>query len=185
VWGPWAEEWIPSKKSYFPKDPNMIKYVASLDVPEPVVSTVARLLRAHRLAHDARPWQRAATPRVQAIMVLRWLRDGARIDQIARDAHASGATGYRYIHEAIEVIAAHAPDLDDVLSAARSAHLGFVCLDGTLIETAAVHEHRDQPGPDLWFSGKHHRFGANIQVLADPTGFPCGHPRPSPAPLMT
>ena len=31
---------------------------------------------------------------------------------------------------------------------------------------------RAEAGHDLWYSGKHHRHGGSVQVLADPAGFP-------------
>ncbi|MCB8914077.1 IS5/IS1182 family transposase, partial [Rhodococcus rhodochrous] len=54
----------------------MITYRATLDVPEHTLTFVARILAAHRRRTDRRPWQRAATVYVQALMVLRWFRDG-------------------------------------------------------------------------------------------------------------
>ncbi len=53
----------------------MITYRASLDVPAETAYQVARWLASHRRAHDVRPWQRAATPFVQAVMVLRWFKE--------------------------------------------------------------------------------------------------------------
>jgi hypothetical protein len=46
----------------------VITYRASLDVPADTVHQVACWLAAHCKAHDVRPWQRAATPFVQAVM---------------------------------------------------------------------------------------------------------------------
>lgn len=92
----------------------MITYRASLDVPIETLRAVTRWLRAHRRSHDRRPWQRAATVYVQAVMVLRWFKDDTDIRVLARDAGVSIATGYRYLHEAIDVIAARAPELPEV-----------------------------------------------------------------------
>jgi hypothetical protein len=90
---------------------------------------------------------------------------------LARDARVSIATAYRYLHEAIDVIAEQVPDLVDVL--ARGAREGweFVCLDGTLIPTVRSSRQSDA-GHDLWYSGKHHRHGGNVQVLTGPGGYP-------------
>jgi hypothetical protein len=90
---------------------------------------------------------------------------------LAHDAGVSIATGYRYLHEAIDVIAAHAPELPDVLADALRQGWAFACLDGTLIECTRVSA-PSNAGHDLWYSGKHKTHGANIQVLADPTGWP-------------
>lgn len=150
----------------------MITYRASLDVPTHTLWVVTRWIHAHRRRVDQRRWQRAAPARTQAILVLRWFKDGTRIPSLARDAGVSVATAYRYLHEGIDVIADHAPDLHDVLAAAKEQDWPYVCLDGTLIPTAQLHGPRNVSGAESWFSGKHHRHGGNIQVLCDPSGYP-------------
>ena len=88
------------------------------------------------------------------------------------DRGGSQATAYRYLHEALEVIAQRAPnDITDVLDRLRRRGKLFVCLDGTLVRTDRVAA-RTQAGNHLWYSGKHKAFGGNVQVLADHTGFP-------------
>lgn len=149
----------------------MITYRATLDVPEQTAFCVSRWLAAHRKAHDARPWQRAATPFVQAMLVLRWFKDATDIAILARDARVSIATAYRYLHEAIDVIAERAPDLRDVLAHGLREGWEFVCLDGTLIPSVRCAA-RSEAGHDLWYSGKHHRHGGNIQVITGPDGYP-------------
>lgn len=42
-------------------------------------------------------------------MVLRWSEEATDIPILARDARVSIATANRYLHEAIDVIAEHAP----------------------------------------------------------------------------
>lgn len=149
----------------------MLTYRATLDVPHETVARVARWIQVHRARVDAHPWQRAATCWTQAILVLRWLKDGTKVALLARDARVSQATAYRYLHEGLDVIAAHAPDLPEVLAKGREAGWAFVCLDGTLVETARVST-KSPAGHDLWYSGKHHRHGGNVQVVTDPSGFP-------------
>jgi hypothetical protein len=46
--------------------------------------------------------------------VLRWLRHRLDLRTLAGEAGLSIATAYRYLHEALDVIAGHAPDLADV-----------------------------------------------------------------------
>jgi len=150
----------------------LITYRATLDVPTHTWSVVTRWITAHRRAHDIRPWQRAATARAQALLVLRWFKDATRVHLLARDAGISTATAYRYLHEAIDVIASRAPDLGEVLATARQEDWPFVCLDGTLVPTMQLHGPRNPSGAESWYSGKHHRHGGNIQVLCDPTGYP-------------
>jgi hypothetical protein len=150
----------------------LITYRASLDVPAHTLAVVTRWITAHRARVDRRRWQRAATPRTQAIMVLRWFKDATRVSTLARDAGISLATAYRYLHEGIDVVAAHAPDLHEVLATAKDEDWPYVCLDGTLIPTTQLHGPRNPTGADSWYSGKHHRHGGNVQVLTDPTGYP-------------
>ncbi|MGL4176333.1 MAG: transposase family protein [Dermatophilaceae bacterium] len=149
----------------------MLSYRATLDVPHTTAARVSRWLQAHRNRVDARPWQRAGTCWTQAILVLRWFKDGTDVPLLARDAGLSQATGYRYLHEAIDVIADQLPDLKAVLAGGREAGWAFVALDGTLIESTRSSA-RSAAGHDLWYSGKHHTHGGNIQVVTDPTGFP-------------
>lgn len=149
----------------------MLAYRATLDVPIDTAARVSRWLQAHRKRVDTRPWQRAATCWTQAVLVLRWLIEGTDVHLLARDAKISQATGYRYLHEAIDVIAEQAPDLPEVLAAGREAGWAFVALDGTLIESTRSSA-RSAAGHDIWYSGKHHAHGGNIQVVTDPSGFP-------------
>jgi hypothetical protein len=149
----------------------VITYRATLDVPASTVLLVSRWLLIHRKAHDRRPWQRAATPYVQAVLVLRWFKEATDIRILARDARVSIATAYRYLHEGIDVIAAHAPDLPDVLAHGRDEGWAFVCLDGTLIPSTRSSA-PSAAGHDVWYSGKHKRHGGNIQVVTGPTGYP-------------
>lgn len=149
----------------------MLTYRATLDVPHETVARVSRWIQAHRERVDVHPWQRAATCWTQAILVLRWLKDGTKVALLARDARVSQATAYRYLHEGLDVIAARLPELPEVLTAGREAGWAFVCLDGTLIETSRSST-KSPAGHDAWFSGKHRRHGGNVQVVTDPSGFP-------------
>ena len=79
-----------------------MSYRATLDVPIAAVRTVSGWLTARRRAHDTRPHQRAATIWVQAVVVLRWLKDGTDVRALARDSGVWQATVYRYLHEALE-----------------------------------------------------------------------------------
>ena len=47
----------------------------------------------------------------QAVLVLRWFPDRGCVHCLARDAGVSQATGYRYLHEVITVLARQAPAL--------------------------------------------------------------------------
>jgi DDE superfamily endonuclease len=148
-----------------------VSHPASLDVSASVLKAVTGWIARHRRRPGSRPAQRAGTVHAQVTLVLRWLRHRLDLRTLAADAGLSIATAYRYLHEALDVIAAHAPDLHEVLDRARAAGLPFLCLDGTLIPTDRVAA-RAERGHHLWYSGKHHTFGGNLQVIFDPTGFP-------------
>jgi DDE superfamily endonuclease len=148
-----------------------VSHRASLDVSPAVLKAVTGWIARHRRRPGSRPAQRAGTVHAQVALVLRWLRHRLDLRTLAGEAGVSIATAYRYLHEALEVIAGHAPQLDDVLKRAHAAGLPFVCLDGTLIPTDRVAA-RAERGHHLWYSGKHHAFGGSVQVLTDPTGFP-------------
>jgi hypothetical protein len=106
------------------------------------------------------------------VLVLRWFRQDAPLPTLARDAGVSTATGYRYLHEGIDALAAQAPDLHQVLAAGKAAGWSHVTLDGTLIATDRCRTTNPDTGHDLWYSGKHHAHGGNVQIVGDPEGFP-------------
>lgn len=162
----------------------MITYRATLDVPAETVRQVAGRLAAHRKIHDARPWQRAATPFVQAVVVLRRFREATDLRILAADARVSIATRYRYLHEAIDVIAAHAPDLHDVLAQAVHGQWAFVGLDGTLIPSTRCGA-PCEAGHDLWYSGKHKPTAGTSKYAPTPAGIRPGSAPSNPAPPTT
>ena len=138
-------------------------------MPRDLVVFLARLLAARRRAIGTRRRRRALTPFAQAVLVLRWYRQRPQVAVLAAEAAISPATAYRYLHEGIDVLAAQAPTLSQVLEQAGEQGWEHLLLDGTLVETDRVH---DPVGSDRWYSGKHKRHGGNIQVLASPEGRP-------------
>jgi len=149
----------------------VITYRAILDVPRPTVEAFTGWLWERRVLLGTRPGRRALGCWGQAVLVLRWLRQAADVTGLARDNGVSPATAYRYLHEGLDVLAAQAPDLHDAIAGARAQELTHLLLDGTLIGTDRCTA-RSASGHDAWYSGKHKRHGANVQVLADPAGFP-------------
>ncbi len=148
----------------------MFTYSAICDVPAEIIDFLTGLLHRHRMTHDRRPFQRAGTARTKAKLVLRWYRDGTRLASSARSHGLSQATAYRYLHEGLDVLAAQAPELHEALATAQENGLPYLTLDGTLLPTDRLAE-RTEAGNHAWYSAKHKRFGGNIQVIADPTGF--------------
>lgn len=104
-----AAELFSTKKTCPQERLRVLSYRATLDVPIATVRTISGWLTAHRRAYDIRPHQRACTTWGQAVLVLRWLKDGTDVRTLARDAGVSQATGYRYLHEVLEVVAQRSP----------------------------------------------------------------------------
>jgi hypothetical protein len=149
-----------------------VSYTAVLPIGEHTVAFVSGLLAGERRRRGTRTKRRSLGPYRQAILVLRWFLDATRVAQLATDNTISLSTAYRYLHEGITVLAAATPGLHGALLAARAAGHTHVHLDGTLIRT----DRSTTPGPtqrvDLWWSGKHHHHGGNVQVVTAPDGWP-------------
>jgi hypothetical protein len=141
-------------------------------VSEDSVLFLSGLLHAERIRRGTRTDTRALNTYQQAVLALRWLFDDTRMTQLARDNGISVSTGYDYRDEAITVLTARKPSLHGALLAAKAAGHTHVILDGSLIHT----DRNSTPGPtrgvDLWWSGKHHHHGGNIQVVSAPDGWP-------------
>jgi DDE superfamily endonuclease len=150
----------------------VITYSATLDVPAETATLLTELLVAERRRRGTGVGTRAASCSAQAILVLRWFREDANMKILAADTRISPATGYRYLHEGIDVLAAQAPDLHDVLERGKAAGWTHVTLDGTLIDTDRCRTKNPDTGHDLWFSGKHRAHGGNVQIVSDPDGHP-------------
>src|SRR5215213_6823845 len=135
--GPRGEDRLAKGQSSLPREPA-VSDRARLDVSAPVLKAVTGWIARHRRRPGTRPGQRAATVHRQVTLLLRWLRHRLDLRTLALQAGVSIPTGYRYLHEGLDVIAGHAPDLTQVLADARRAGVVFLCLDGTLIRTDRV-----------------------------------------------
>lgn len=94
--------------------------------------------------------------------MLAHLRCGRTYAQLAAGFGIGVATAYRYVTEAVVILAALAPDIEAVVkTAARKA---FVILDETLLPIDRIAA--DRP----YYSGKHKKHGMNVRVIADPFG---------------
>ncbi|MEH1017978.1 transposase family protein, partial [Micromonospora sp. CPCC 206060] len=149
-----------------------VTYTGVLPVREETVRYLADLLVRERARRGTRAGTRALSCRDQAILVLRWFFDGTRITQLATDNQISVSTGYDYLHEGIDVLAARAPGLHGALLAAKAAGHCHVNIDGTLIETDRCRTPGPTPGVDLWWSAKHDNHGGNVQVITVGDGWP-------------
>jgi hypothetical protein len=111
-----------------------------LGVPVQLVVFITRLLAAHRREIGTRRGTRALTCQKQAIFALAWFRDRPDIARLGKGAGISQATAYRYLGEAIEVLAARAPDLRDALERAKDQGLPHLILDGKVVATDRLKE---------------------------------------------
>lgn len=152
-----------------------VAYTAILPMPESTVFYVAGLLADVRLAKGTR-W-RALTCLEQAVLALRWFLDATRVEQLALDNSIGLSTAYDALHETVDTLALQKPSLHNALIAAKAAGYEHVSIDGSLFET----DRAGEPGPtlrangkpvDLWWSGKHHHHGGNVQVVTAPDGWP-------------
>jgi hypothetical protein len=71
-------------------------------------------------------------------------------------------TAWRYVREAVDLLAAAADDLATAMNRIRA--LAYAILDGTLIPIDRVADQKP------YYSGKHKRHGVNVQVIADAVG---------------
>lgn len=127
-----------------------VTYTATLSAREKPVMRVSALLPAERARRGTRTGTRALSCFKQAILVIPWLLDGARVTQLAGDHVISRFTCYSYLHEALDVLAAQAPSLRSALVAAKLAGYDYVIIDGTLVETDRCRT----PGPTPeWICG--------------------------------
>ncbi len=138
----------------------MLTYPATIPLSTASLTHLSDLLRAAQRANGTR-WRRL-DPGRQAMLVLAHLRNGDTYTRLARGFGIGVATVYRYIREALDLLAAAAPRLDQVVY--RASRLLYLILDGTLIPIDRV------AGDRPYYSGKHKRHGVNVQVLADARG---------------
>lgn len=126
--------------------------------------TLSDALR-HRRSTVGTRWRRL-TVGEQSLLVLAHLRKGETYAELGAGYKIGTTTVFRYIQEAIEVLAARASTLAAAM--AVIVRKAFVILDGTLlrIDRVGMGSGRDRP----YYSGKHKAHGMNVQVIADPAG---------------
>ena len=96
--------------------------------------------------------------------MLAYLRKGETFAELAAGFGVSTATAWRYVTEAVALLAARSPKLRQALAKAKDAGHAYVVIDGTLVPIDRVAA--DRP----FYSGKHRKHGMNVQVIASPDG---------------
>jgi hypothetical protein len=153
----------------------VLSYRVTLDVPLQLVLFVSRLLADRRREIGTRRGMRALTCFRQALFALAWFRDRPDIRRLGAGFGISQATAYRYLTEAIEVLAAAAPSLREALEKAKELGLPYLILDGVVVASDRCSEKKiSKKGREIdrWYSGKAHHPGGNVQALAAPRGIP-------------
>ncbi|WP_411091161.1 transposase family protein [Streptomyces sp. 049-1] len=138
----------------------MLVYPSAIDLSTAQLRHLSRELTARRREIGGR-WRRLTVGR-QALLALAHLRCGDTYAQLAAGFGIGIATVYRYIREAIDVLAALAPMLNEAMATARSK--AYVILDGTVLPIDRIAADRPH------CSGKKRHHGMNVQVLTDPFG---------------
>ena len=138
----------------------MLVYPSGIDVSTSTLRYLSACLRIRRQERRTR-WRRLTVGR-QALLVLAHLRCGHTYAQLAAGFDIGTTTAYRYIAEAVDLLAALAPTLAEAMKTASTK--AFVILDGTLLPIDRIAA--DRP----FYSGKHKKHGMNVQVITDPTG---------------
>ena len=135
----------------------MLSYPATIPLSTRTLNQLAELIRNHR--QDCRSRWRRLDAGQQALLALAHLRNGDPYRRLAAGFRIGLSTVYRYLREAIDLLAAQAVPLHRVVYLA--ARLVYVILDGTLIPIDRIAA--DRP----YYSGKHKRHGV---ILADARG---------------
>jgi hypothetical protein len=142
----------------------LLPYRASIPgLSDAHLTFLSQLIEGHRAQIGCR-WRKLDAS-AQALLVLAHLRCGDTLAQLAVGFEVSAVTVYRYVAEAVELLAAHAPNLAEVLANRQDAPV--TVLDGTIIATQRVRataEHK------RWWVHRKKTYGINLQALADERG---------------
>ena len=106
-------------------------------------------------------WRRL-DPGRQALLALARLRNGDTYARLAAGFGVGTAIVYRYVTEAIDLLAATAPDLTTAMRRVRE--VAFAILDGTLVLIDRIRGSKDR----AHYSGKHKRHGSTRRCSPTP-----------------
>ncbi|MFF9340208.1 MULTISPECIES: transposase family protein [unclassified Streptomyces] len=138
----------------------MLVYPSGVDASSSALRFLTQQPRRHRRAIGSR--RRRLSAGRQALLTLAHLQMGHTYAQLAAGFGIGTTTAYRYVTEAIELLAALAPSLAEAVRTASAK--AYLLLGGTLLPIDRIAA--DRP----FCSGKHKRHGMNVQILADPFG---------------
>ncbi|MER5334283.1 transposase family protein [Micromonospora sp. NPDC002717] len=138
----------------------MLSYPSTISLSSRTLNHLADRIRSHRNQRRSR-WRRLDAGR-QALLALAHLRNGDTYTRLAAGFEIGVSTAWRYVQEAVALLATAADELDTAMD--RIRRLAYAILDGTLIPIDRVADQKP------YYSGKHKRHGVNVQVIADAAG---------------
>ncbi len=109
----------------------MLFYRAALPLSRKTLTFVAGIIRRHRISIGS-PWRKLNSGQ-QALLVLVYLRKGETFAEIAAGFGVGTSTAWRYVNEAVALLAARAPKLRKAVRDAKKSGHAYVVIDGTLI----------------------------------------------------
>ncbi|SFO54484.1 Helix-turn-helix of DDE superfamily endonuclease [Pseudonocardia ammonioxydans] len=121
----------------------MLSYPSGMTVSSRALGLLADALRAHRNQRATR-WRKLSAGR-QALLVMAYLRKGETYADLACGFKVGTSTVYRYVREALALLAAMAPTLEQAIEVA--ARKAYVIVDGSLlrIDRVGMASGRDRP----------------------------------------
>jgi len=137
---------------------HVLFYRSALPLSRQSLDYLAGVIRRQRRAVRSR-W-RHLNPGRQALLTLVHLRKAETFVLLGAGFEVSTSTAWRYVQEAVRLLADRAPTLPKALRRAKAEGHAYLIIDGTLIPIDRVAA--DRP----FYSGKHRRHGMNVQVIA-------------------
>ncbi len=107
----------------------MLSCPAAIPLSNHTLIRMAELIRAQRA--ESRCWWRRLDPSRQALLVPAHLRNGDTDTSLAAGFAIGTGTAWRYVHEAVDLLAILADDVHAAVT--RAGRLAYTILDGTLI----------------------------------------------------
>lgn len=140
----------------------MFTYPGTITLSERTLTFLARLLETHR--EQRRTWRKLSASN-QALRVLAHLRNGDTYQRLAVGFGVGLATVYRYVREAVALLAALGRSLTAALWALAWTYSNFALLDGPVVRTNRV-----RAADRRYYACRHKHHGMNLQGVTDPQG---------------
>jgi hypothetical protein len=143
---------------------DYLVHQSRLPLSNATITMVADLIRGRMKAIGSR-WRKLPAGRIARI-VLAVLRHDQRLSDMAGGNGVSASTVRRWVLEAIGLLAAKAPRLDQALAAITRSGGEVVLIDGTLVRTRRCTGKRNRKN----HSGKHKAHGLPFLAITDERG---------------